>query len=337
MKPRVFSGIQPSGSPTIGNYLGAIKHWARDQDRFDSIFCVVDLHAMTVAHNPAELREQTWELAAALLACGIDPQESLLCAQSHVPEHTTLCWLLNTVTPLGWLNRMTQFKVKAGRERAIASSALYTYPVLMAADILAYNTNFVPVGEDQRQHVELTRDIAERFNSLYGETLTVPQPMIPPFGARIMSLDDPSSKMSKSDPAGALFLLDTPDVIRKKIARAVTDSTGIVRFNPEQPGLFNLLTILQALSGELPDEIEGRFSGSGYAAVKRELADRVIAELEPIQQRYGEFVHTPELVDEILAEGAARASAMAAPVVSAVEQRLGLRARLPATRAVAGL
>jgi tryptophanyl-tRNA synthetase len=228
-KPRVFSGIQPSGSSTIGNYIGAIRNWVRDQDRFNSIFCVVDLHALTVPQDPAELRQRTWEIAAILLAAGVDSERSLLFVQSHVPEHTTLCWLLNTVTPVGWLNRMTQFKSKAGKERASASAALYDYPVLMAADILAYHTHYVPVGEDQKQHVELARDIAERFNNLYGETFTVPEPMIPAVGARIMSLDNPGKKMSKSDPGGALFLLDSPDMIRRKISRAVTDSLATVR------------------------------------------------------------------------------------------------------------
>ncbi|HLJ68882.1 MAG TPA: tryptophan--tRNA ligase [Chloroflexota bacterium] len=325
MKPRVFSGIQPSNSPTIGNYLGAIQYWVRDQQRFDSIFCVVDLHAMTLPHQPRELRQHTWELAAMLLACGIDPEQSLLFVQSHVAEHTTLCWLLNTVTPTGWLNRMTQFKTKAGREREAASAALYDYPVLMAADILAYHTNFVPVGEDQKQHVELTRDIASRFNALYGETFTIPEPMIPELGARIMSLDDPTSKMSKTAPGGALFLVDSSDVIRKKIARAVTDSIGVVRFNPEQAGLYNLLTMLQSLSGETSEEIESRFAGGGYAPLKQELGDRVIQALEPIQRRYHEYLAAPEIVDRILETGAEKARSMAAPVVRDAEQRLGLR------------
>lgn len=326
MKPRVFSGIQPSGSATLGNYLGAIRNWARDQDRFDNIFCVVDLHAITVAQEPAALRHNTWEIAAILLASGIDPDRSLLFVQSHVTQHATLCWLLNTATPVGWLNRMTQFKTKSGKERESASAALYDYPVLMAADILAYHTRYVPVGEDQKQHVELTRDIAERFNSGYGDTFTIPEPMIPEVGARIMSLDDPSRKMSKSEPAGAIFLLDPADAVRKKIGRAVTDSLGVVRFSPEQPGLYNLLTMIQLLSGEPPDAIEDRLRDRGYRGVKEELTDLVVETLTPIQDRFRAFQDDPSLVDQILAVGAERARPMAEEVVVAVQERLGLRA-----------
>jgi tryptophanyl-tRNA synthetase len=325
MKPRVFSGIQPSGTLTIGNYLGAIRHWVRDQGRFDNIFCVVDLHALTVPQDPEALRRQTWGTAAILLAAGIDPARSLLFIQSHVKEHTELTWLLDTVTPIGWLNRMTQFKTKAGSERERASAGLYTYPVLMAADILAYHTDFVPVGEDQKQHVELTRDIAERFNSLYGETFTIPEPMIPPVGARIMALDNPAKKMSKSEPAGAVMLLDEPGVIRRKVSRAVTDSLGVVRFNPEQEGLYNLLTMIQTLSGDSPDAIEQRLAGQGYRGVKEELADRLIEALRPLQERYSEFERQPEIVDEILRQGAERAAPMARSLVDQVEDRLGLR------------
>lgn len=329
MKPRVFSGIQPSGSATIGNYLGAIRNWVRDQDRYDNIFCVVDLHAITVPQDPTVLRRNTWEIAAVLLAAGIDPQRSLLFVQSHVPQHTTLCWLLNAVTPTGWLNRMTQFKAKSGSERESASAALYDYPVLMAADILAYHTRYVPVGEDQKQHVELTRDIAERFNSSFGETFTVPEPLIPEVGARIMSLDNPEKKMSKSEPGGAIFLLDPPDVVRRKIARAVTDSSGMVRFNPEQSGLYNLLTMIHLLSGDAPDVIEHRLRERGYRGVKEELTELVVAVLEPIQQRFRQFEESPELVDQILAEGADRARPMAQDVVASVEDRMGLRPATP--------
>jgi tryptophanyl-tRNA synthetase len=333
-KPRVFSGIQPSGSSTLGNYLGAIRNWARDQDAFDNIFCVVDLHAITLPQEPADLRQRTWEIAAILMAAGIDPDRSLLFVQSHVREHAVLCWMLNTVTPIGWLRRMTQFKSKSGAEQDSVGTGLFDYPVLMAADILAYHANFVPVGEDQKQHVELTRDIAERFNSLYGETFTVPEPMIPPVGARIMSLDDPAKKMSKSDPAGALFLLDDPDAIRRKVARAVTDSTGVVRFSTEQPGLFNLLTIIQVLTGDSEEQIVGRFEGQGYRAVKEEVAERVIEALRPLQTRYREFERDPDSVDAVLRHGAERARDIAAPVVQAVEERMGLRAPIGRTERV---
>lgn len=328
MKPRVFSGIQPSGSSTLGNYLGAIRNWARDQDRFDNIFCVVDLHAITTPQDPADLRQRTWEIAAILLAAGIDPDRSLLFVQSHVQEHAVLCWLLNTVTPMGWLRRMTQFKSKSGGEQDSVGTGLFDYPVLMAADILAYHANYVPVGEDQKQHVELTRDIAERFNSLYGDTFTVPEPMIPTVGARIMSLDDPTKKMSKSDPGGALFLLDDDDSIRRKVSRAVTDSAGVIRFSPDQAGLLNLLTIIQVLSEETEQQILARLDGHGYRAVKEEVAERVIEALRPLQERYREFEREPDIVDEILRVGAERATDIAAPVVRTVEERVGLRARI---------
>lgn len=327
MKPRVFSGIQPSGSLTIGNYLGAIRHWVRDQDRFDNIFCVVDLHALTVPQDPEELRRQTWQTAALLLAAGIDPERSLLFLQSHVPAHTRLCWLLNTITPMGWLSRMTQFKVKAGSERDTVGAGLFDYPVLMAADILAYRTAFVPVGDDQKQHVELTRDIAERFNSLFGQTFTVPEPLIPEVGARIMALDDPAKKMSKSEPAGAILLLDSPDTIRKKVARAVTDSRATISFSPEQPGLLNLLTIIQILTSDSPDAIVARFAGEGYRAVKDAVAELVIEALRPLRERYEEYERSPESIDEILRQGAERASEMAWPTVREVERRMGLRLR----------
>jgi tryptophanyl-tRNA synthetase len=325
IKPRVFSGIQPSGDLTIGNYLGAIRNWVRDQDKFDNIFCVVDLHALTVPQDPVTLREKTWEVAALLLAAGIDPKRSLLFVQSHVPQHATLAWLLNTITPMGWLNRMTQFKSKAGTRRAAVGAGLYNYPVLMAADILAYRTNFVPVGEDQKQHVELTRDIALRFNHLFGQALTVPEPMIPDVGARVMDLQDPTKKMSKSEPAGAVRLIDPPEIIRKKFARAVTDSLASVRFNPAQDGLFNLLTMIQGLSDQSSEEIEARLQSEGYKGVKEYCADLVIGALGPLQQRFHEFQAEPIIVDRILQEGAERALPMARELLESVESRMGLR------------
>jgi tryptophanyl-tRNA synthetase len=327
MQPRVFSGIQPSGSPTLGNYLGAIRNWARGQDRFDNIFCVVDLHALTLPQEPSELRQHTWDTAAMLLAAGIDPERSLLFTQSQVPEHTALAWLLNTITPMGWLNRMTQFKTKGGNERDSVGAGLFNYPVLMAADILAYGAEFVPVGDDQKQHVELTRDIAERFNGLFGETLTVPQPLIPEVGARIMSLDDPSKKMSKSEPAGAISMLDPPPVVRKKVARAVTDSLGEVRFDPAQAGLYNLLSIHQALSGQSAEEMEAHFEDQGYRAVKEEVAELISEALKLLQDRYASYQQAPEIVDGILADGADRAHDLAVPIVRTVEEKMGLRPR----------
>lgn len=263
-----------------------------------------------------------------LLAAGIDPERSLLFMQSQVPEHTALAWLLNTITPIGWLNRMTQFKTKAGIERDSVGAGLFNYPVLMAADILAYDAQFVPVGDDQKQHVELTRDIAERFNGLFGDTLIVPQPLIPEVGARIMALDDPSKKMSKSDPAGAISLLDPPAVVRKKVARAVTDSLGVVRFDSTQAGLHNLLSIHQILSGQSQADMEAHFEGQGYRAVKDEVAELISESFKPLQARYARYQGDPELVDQILADGADRAHEIAAPIVRRVEERMGLRFRL---------
>lgn len=323
-RQRVFSGIQPSGSPTLGNYIGAIRNWARDQDRFDNIFCIVDLHALTQPRDPEEIRTKTWELSAILLAAGIDPERSLLFAQSDVPAHTGLTWLLTTITPMGWLNRMTQFKSKAGSDRESVGAGLYIYPVLMAADILLYHTDCVPVGEDQKQHVELTRDIAERFNSLFGELFTVPEPMIPPVGARIMDLYEPERKMDKSRPTGAISILDTPDVIRKKVARAVTDSLATIRFSSQQPGLLNLLTIIQALTGESEDEILQRFEGQGYKAVKERTAEVIIEALAPLQERYHEYERNPDEVDRILQQGGEKARELAQPVLLEAQRRMGL-------------
>jgi tryptophanyl-tRNA synthetase len=325
-RPRVFSGIQPSGTPTLGNLIGAIRNWVRDQDKYDNIFCIVDLHAWTQPRDPEELRQKTWELTALLLSAGLDPEKCLLFCQSHVPEHSQLTWLLTTQTPIGWLNRMTQFKSKsAGSERDSVLAGLLIYPVLMAADILLYDTNYVPVGDDQKQHVELTRDIAQRFNGTFGETFVMPEPMIPPVGARIMDLYEPEKKMDKSRPSGAILLLDTPDIIRKKLSRAVTDSLATIRFSQEQPGLLNLLTIIQALSGETEEQILAGFEGQGYKAVKERTGDLVIEALAPLQERYRECEADPDAVDRILARGAERARDLAHPLLVNVEQKMGFR------------
>lgn len=324
-RQRVFSGIQPTGSTTLGNYIGAVRNWVRDQDLYDNIFCIVDLHALTVPRHPEEIRTKTWELTALLLAAGINPDRSLLFAQSDVPAHTGLTWLLTTVTPMGWLNRMTQFKSKAGSDRESVGTGLYMYPVLMASDILLYHTECVPVGEDQKQHVEITRDIAERFNGLYGDVFTIPEPMIPQVGARIMDLYEPERKMDKSRPAGAISVLDPPDVVRKKVSRAVTDSLGTVRFNPEQPGLLNLLTIIRALTGESEDEVLRSFEGQGYRAVKERTADVVIDALAPLQDRYRAYEQNPDEVDRILHRGGERARELATPVLAEAQRRMGLR------------
>ncbi len=323
-RERVFSGIQPSGTPTLGNYIGAIRNWVADQDEYDNIFCVVDMHAITVPQDPAKLRQNTRQLAALLFAAGIDPERSALFIQSHVPAHAELTWLLDCVTPTGWLNRMTQFKSKAGDDRESANAGLYTYPVLMAADILLYRTDVVPVGEDQVQHVELTRDIANTFNYRYGETFVEPRALIRSVGARIMSLDDPTKKMSKSDNDGSyISLLDPPNVIRKKIARATTDSQRTIVFDESRPGIFNLLTIYQVLGGETREQIEAEFAGKGYKEFKAALAERIVAALEPIQQRYAEITAQPSYLDSLLAQGADRVRPIAEATLRQTKERMG--------------
>lgn len=327
--PRVFSGIKPSGEPHLGNYIGAIRNWVADQDRFDNFFCVVDQHAITVSYDPAELRTNLRQLAALLVACGIDPVRSCLFVQSHVPEHTELAWLLTCTTPMGWLERMTQFKDKSGDDgqRERVSAGLFTYPTLMAADILLYDTAVVPVGEDQKQHVELARDLAGRFNHLYGEVFTVPEPVIRQVGARVMGLDDPTKKMSKSDEGTnrTIDLLDTPKAIQKKFNRAVTDSQTEIVFDEARPGVTNLLTIHQALSGLSREQLEARFAGKGYGDLKKDLGAVVVAALEPIQQCYAELTEDPQVLDRILADGAQRAQQVAAATMTRVRQAMGLR------------
>src|SRR4030043_164075 len=260
MKKRVFAGIQPTGNIHIGNYLGATKRWAADQDKYDNIFCIVDLHAITVQQDPKVLNAKIREVTGLLLAAGIDPRKSIVFIQSHVHEHSELAWILNCFIPMGWMQRMTQYKEKAGSQKEQVSVGLFDYPALMAADILLYNTDVVPVGEDQKQHVELARDAAQRFNNIYGETFVLPEPGIPDVGARIMGLGDPTKKMSKSEasPGHAINLLDTPDAIRAKIMRATTDSLREIRFDMERPGITNLLTIYELFTGDERAEIENR-------------------------------------------------------------------------------
>jgi tryptophanyl-tRNA synthetase len=315
VRPRVLSGVKPSGNLHLGNYLGAIKRWVDGQDRYDNFFCIVDLHAITVYQEPAALRQNTRELAAFYFAAGLDPQKSTVFVQSHIPAHAELGWLLNCVTPMGWLERMTQFKDKSqrlGAEDERISTGLFDYPVLMAADIFLYQARYVPVGDDQRQHVELARDIAERFNRLYGETFTVPEAMIGETGARIMGLQDPTAKMSKSEdaPGQAIGIYDDPDTIRRSVMRATTDSLREIRFDPERPGLYNLLTIYQVLTGESRAAVEARFEGKGYGDLKKALVDVVIDALAPIQARCRELLASDEL-DRLLKEGAEKASEVA--------------------------
>ncbi|MBI5930849.1 MAG: tryptophan--tRNA ligase [Chloroflexi bacterium] len=327
-RKRVFSGIQPSGDLTIGNYIGAIRQWVQHQHEFNALYCVVDLHAITAGHDPASLAAKTREVAAIYIACGIDPAQSIIFAQSHVTAHAELGWLLTCVTPIGWLQRMTQFKDKAAKQDAAnVSNGLLSYPVLMAADILLYHTEAVPVGDDQKQHLELTRDIAQRFNHMYGEIFTIPEVMLPLEGARVMGLDNPLTKMSKSEKTQyhAVHLLDNPDQIRKSVMRAVTDSGSLVTFSndPERAGVNNLLTIYQALVGGTQADVEAYFVGKSYGDLKKAVAEVVAETLKPIQARYAEITADETYLNEILASGADRARELAAPTLQSVYQNMG--------------
>jgi tryptophanyl-tRNA synthetase len=326
MKKRVFSGIQPTGNIHIGNYLGATKHWAAKQDMYDNIFCIVDLHAITVPQDPKALKTKIREVTGLLLAAGIDPQKSIVFLQSHIHEHSEMAWIMNCFIPMGWMERMTQFKEKSAKQKERVSTGLFDYPALMAADILLYKTDVVPVGEDQKQHVELARDAAQRFNNIYGETFVLPEPLIAEVGARIMGLDDPTKKMSKSEtaPNHALGLLDTPDVIRKKIMRATTDSQTTVVFDPARPGIYNLLTIYQTLTGENTKDIEAKFEGKGYGDFKKALAEVVIESLRPLQERYKALTADPGHIDVILKAGAEKARPMAEKTLAEVQKKIGL-------------
>ena len=325
MKARVLSGIQPTGSPHIGNYLGALKNWAKIQYDYDSIYCIVDLHAITIYQKPEELRAKIEELAGMLLAIGIDPQHSSLIVQSAVPQHAELAWMLTCVTPVGWLERMTQFKAKSQAQETIGDGLLQ-YPVLMAADILLYQAAIVPVGDDQSQHLELARDIAQRFNSLYGETFTMPATHLPTVGARIMGLDDPEKKMSKSETGGghAVSLLDPPATIRKKIMRATTDSNPEVDYEAMGPGVRNLLSIFQAFSGWSDANTRAHFTGMRYGDLKKQVAEAVVSALEPVQARYREIMAERGFVAKVLANGAERVTPIAEDTVSKVKKAMGL-------------
>jgi tryptophanyl-tRNA synthetase len=321
MRARVLSGVQPSGQLHIGNYLGALKSWAEIQDRYECIFCIVDLHAITVYQNPRELSENIRTTAALFLAAGIDPRQSTIVVQSSIPPHAELAWLLTCVTPLGWLYRMTQFKTKAEKQETIGDGILQ-YPVLMAADILLYQASIVPVGEDQAQHLELTRDIAHRFNSLYGETFVMPQTYLPAVGARIMGLDDPTQKMSKSAPGAghAIRLLDEPKVIERKIARATTDSQPAVDPEHMGPGIANLFTIAQACDASITKE---KVAGMRYGEFKKLVAEVVIARLEPLQRRYREVIAEPHYIESILKEGKQRVLPIAEDTVNKAKRAMG--------------
>ncbi len=325
MKKRIFSGAQPTGSLHIGNYLGALKNWVALQDEYDSIYCIVNLHAITLPQDPKTLRQKTLDLARIYLAAGVDPEKATIFVQSDVPEHAELTWVLSCVARMGELERMTQFKDKSqkgGRERS--SVGLFTYPALMAADILLYQTDLVPVGQDQKQHLELTRDLAERFNRDFGETFKIPEPYIPNAGANIRSLQDPTKKMSKSDENlnGSIFLLDDADTISKKIKRAVTDSGTEINFDESRPAIQNLLTIYQLVTGKTESECVENFAGKGYGQFKSELAAAVIAFMEPFQERIGHI--DDGSLKQILETGAEKARSIAGETLRDVFTKLGI-------------
>jgi tryptophanyl-tRNA synthetase len=325
---RIFSGIQPTGRKHLGNYIGAIVQYVAGQDRGEAIYCVVDLHATTVAFAPAELRELTYDTAAILLAAGLDPTRCLLFRQSDVPEHSELAWLLTSVTAYGDLQRMTQFKEKSAKQRELVTAGLFLYPMLMAADVLAYQADEVPVGDDQRQHLELMRDIAIRFNARFGEQFVVPDARIPEVGARIMDLQDPTSKMSSTAASeeGVIYVLDETAQIERKFKRAVTDSGEGVYRAPDKPGITNLIDILAAVRAASPVEIEREFSGAGYGQFKGAVAGAVIDYLAPVKQRYAELRGDQAALEAVLSEGAARARAIAGPTLAKVRDAMGVGA-----------
>ncbi len=325
MKKRIFSGAQPTGQLHIGNYLGAMKNWVALQEEYESFYCIVNLHAITLPQDPNTLRQKTHDLARIYLAAGVDPERSTIFIQSDVPEHAELTWILSCISRMGELERMTQFKDKGKGNAERSGVGLFTYPVLMAADILLYQTDLVPVGQDQKQHLELTRDLAERFNRDFGETFKIPEPYIPPVGANIKSLQEPAKKMSKSDENlnGSIFLLDDADTITKKIKRAVTDSGTDIRFDAERPAITNLLTIYQLLTGKSPDECVAHFEGKGYGHFKTELADVVVEFLRPFQERVKQF--DDAALDAILKPGAEKARSVARETLNSVYERMGIR------------
>ncbi|MFR4231142.1 tryptophan--tRNA ligase [Clostridium sp.] len=325
-KKIIFSGIQPSGNLTLGNYLGALKNWVKLQNEYDCFFCVVDLHAITVKQIPADLRKRTLEVLAIYIACGIDPDKNTLFIQSHVPAHSEASWLLTCNTYMGELSRMTQFKDKAKKHGDSIPAGLFAYPVLMAADILLYNTDLVPVGIDQKQHLELARDLGARFNNAYSPTFKIPEPYIPPVGAKVMSLQDPTKKMSKSDdnPNSYILIMDPPEVIRKKISRAVTDSIGVVNYTDEQPGVKNLLDILISIKGYTKDEVVYLYKDKGYADLKKDVADAIIDELAPIQEKVNILLKDKKALEEIYKLGAEKANYVAIKNLRKMQKKIGL-------------
>jgi len=323
---RVFSGIQPTGKLHIGNYLGAIKQWLELQEKNECIFCIVDLHALTAPYDPKNLSDLILEKAIIYLAAGIDPNKSIIFVQSQVKEHTELCWLLNTVTPIGDLNRMTQYKEKAKKFVKNLNAGLLNYPILMAADILLYQTDIVPVGQDQKQHVELTRTIARKFNQKFGPVFKIPEVQLPKIGAKIMSLTDPTKKMSKSDPPESyIALFDEPEEIKEKIKKAVTDPGKIIKYNKKaKPGISNLLTIYSLFSGKSIKELEKKFAGKQYSEFKYALANLLIEALEPIRRKRQELLSRDVYLREVLNQGAKQAQVLAASTMQEVRKRMGL-------------
>jgi tryptophanyl-tRNA synthetase len=321
---RIFSGIQPTGAKHLGNYIGAIRQWAEAQE--DSIYCIVDLHSISVAYDPDDLRESTLSLAALLIACGLDPDRCILFVQSHDPDHAQGSWLLSSATSFGELRRMTQFKDKAEQQEFV-SAGLFTYPILMAGDILLYQTDVVPIGDDQKQHLELTRDVAERFNHRYGETFKLPVGRYPETGARIMDLQEPERKMSTTGgtPQGTVLIADPPEVVRKKIKSAVTDSGADVRYDPAgKPGISTLLEIMSVATGDPITQLEARYDGGGYGQFKIDVADAVVALLDPIRTRYDELRADPAELERLLGKGAEKARATAAPTLEQMYERMGV-------------
>jgi tryptophanyl-tRNA synthetase len=321
---RIFSGIQPTGAKHLGNFSGGFRQYALTQERGDGFFCIVDLHSITLPYEPVDLRERTLDLAAMLFATGLDPDRSTVFIQSHVPAHAEAAWLLSAVATMGELRRMTQFKEKSDKQESV-SAGLFTYPVLMAGDILLYQTDQVPIGDDQRQHLELARDIAERFNSRFGETFKLPEGVYPEVGARIMDLQEPEKKMSTTGgtPQGTVLLLDPPDTIRKKFKTAVTDSGREVRRAPDKPGIANLIDIMSVATGEAPEAIEVRYDGAGYGPFKGDVAEAVVALLEPVQKRYEALRSDARELERLLAVGAEKAREASAPTLTDMFDRMG--------------
>ena len=328
-KKVLYSGMQATGTLTLGNYLGALKNWVELTDEYECIYGVMDLHSLTVRQVPAEFRKNARALYALYVAAGLDPEKNCIYYQSHVSGHAELGWILDCFTYMGELNRMTQFKEKAARHADNLNAGLYTYPVLMAADILLYRADLVPVGEDQRQHLEITRDIAARFNNIYGDVFVIPDAYIPKAGARIMSLQEPEKKMSKSDPNENAFIaiLDDPDTIRRKLKRAVTDSQTEIRLSEDKPGVSNLLSIYAAVTGQTPEQAEAYFAGKNYGTLKSEVADAVVAELEPLQKRYKEIRADKAYLNEVISEGSEKAARTAFKTLAKVQRKVGFGAK----------